>query len=193
MIFVISGPSGSGKTSLRDKLLEDQDLKSQLVKSISLTTRAMRPGENNKKDYFFVTEAEFKRKLKAEKILEWTKYLGYYYATPKDSLDKQLRRGAHIVLCLDLKGALRVKRLYHKHAATIFILPPSLKALRDRIQGRCPKTEKTEIDKRIKLARKELQACGDYDYCIENINMQQAVKELKQIVLQEIDKPILAR
>ena len=193
MIFVISGPSGSGKTSLRDKLLEDEELNNKLVKSISLTTRAKRAGEKDKKDYFFVTEAKFKSKLRAKKILEWTKYLGYYYATPKDFLDRQLRSGAHIVLCLDLKGALRIKRLYPKHAATIFILPPSIKALRDRIQGRCNKTEKAEIDKRIRLARKELMVWQNYGYCIENINMQQAAKELKQIVLQEIEKPILAR
>jgi len=185
MIFVISGPSGSGKTTLRDELLRDKALKAHFVKSISFTTRQKRLREANKKDYIFISEPEFKRKLKAKKILEWTKYSGYYYATSKDFVDKHLKSSKNIILCLDLKGALRIKKLYSRNCITIFILPPSIKALRDRIEGRCKKTKKKEIHERLKLAKRELSEANKYDYCVVNKNLTQAVKELRGIILKE--------
>lgn len=193
LIFVVSGPSGSGKTSLRDKLLCDSKLKTKLVKSVSFTTRPKRSGEKNARDYFFITEPEFRQKLKAKKILEWTRYLGYYYATAKDHVEKRLKSGRHVILCLDLKGALRIKRLYPANTRTIFILPPSIKALRERIERRCNKTDKRETSERIKLARKEVLAARVYDYSLVNKNMEQAVNKLRNIVLREAQKPIQAR
>jgi len=89
-LFIVSGPSGSGKTTLASSVLKSPELKNRLIKSISLTTRPRRPGEKDKKDYFFVPEERFKKLLKAKKILEWTRYLGYYYATPKDFVESQL-------------------------------------------------------------------------------------------------------
>jgi len=193
MIFVISGPSGSGKTTLRDELLQDKELKAHFVKSISFTTRRRRSREVNKKDYIFISEPEFNRQLKAKKILEWTKYLGYYYATSRDFVDKYLKRGKNILLCLDLKGSLRIKKLYPKNSVTIFVIPPSIKALRCRIEGRCIKTEKEEVRKRLALAKQELSAAGNYDYCVVNKNLTQAVKELKGIILKEAGLEVIAR
>lgn len=187
LIFVISGPSGSGKTTLLDNLLKDKVLSKKLVKSVSLTTRPRRSGERDKKDYFFITQGEFNRKLKLRKILEWTKYLGYYYATPRDLLENELKKGKHILLCLDLKGARSIKRLYPKNSVTVFVMPPSLQALKDRIEGRCNKTKKEEIRKRLKLAREELLACARYDYSLANKNLNRAVKKLKGIILKESD------
>jgi guanylate kinase len=186
MIFVMSGPSGSGKTTLRDQLLQDRELKKYLVKSVSFTTRKARSAEKNKKDYLFVSEIEFKRLLSSKKILEWTKYLGYYYATSKDFLDRQLKSKKSIILCLDLKGALTIKKLYAQNCVTIFILPPSISALQKRIEGRCNKTEKEEICRRLESARQELAEAGRYDYCIVNKNLTQAIRELKGIVLESI-------
>jgi len=183
LIFIISGPSGSGKTTLLKHLLQDKELKSRLTKSISFTTRPRRSREDNRKEYFFITDAQFRQARKQEKILEWTKYLGYYYATPKDFVEKQLNKGKHIVLCLDLKGALKIKRLYADKAVTIFILPPSLEALRHRIGSRCNRTKKEEIANRLKLAQIELRACCKYDYCLVNKHLVEAVKELKGIVV----------
>lgn len=187
LIFVISGPSGSGKTTLLKELLKHKELKKRLIKSLSFTTRPQRQGEQNKRDYFFITKAEFKQRRQAKKILEWTRYLGYYYATPRDFLDKQLKKGKHIILCLDLKGALKIKRLYPKNTVTIFIMPPSLEALHNRIEGRCNKTKQEEIKQRLKLAREELLASRKYDYCLVNKNLSQAVKELQGIILKGID------
>ena len=187
LIFVISGPSGSGKTTLRDNLFKDRELRKRLVKSVSLTTRKKRSGERSGRDYLFITKDEFNRRLKQKKILEWTRYLGYYYATPRDFVEKQLKAGKNIALCLDLKGVVYINRLYPKNSVSIFILPPSLLALRKRIEGRCSKTKKEEIGERLKLAEKELRACAKYDYSLVNKNLTKATKELKDIVLKELD------
>jgi guanylate kinase len=185
LIFVISGPSGSGKTTLAQKLTRSKTLKNRLIKSISFTTRPKRQGEADKRDYFFISDKEFREKRKAKKILEWTKYLDYYYATPKEFVDRQLDKGKHILLCLDFKGALEVKRLYPQNTITIFVTPPSLVALQDRIRKRCRQTKKEEIKQRLKLARQELAVAKRYNYCVVNRDLQQAVKELQGIILQE--------
>lgn len=186
LIFIISGPSGSGKTTLVQRLLGDKVLRCKLVRSISLTTRPKRSGEQKEKDYFFISEAEFKQALRAKKILEWTKYLGYYYATLKDFIEDKLSKARYVVLCLDLKGALAVRRQYPKNTITIFVMPPSIEALLYRITSRCNKTKKEEIRQRLALAKQELASAGRYDYCIVNQDLNQAEKELKGIVLKEI-------
>lgn len=186
LIFVISGPSGSGKTTLRDKLLNDSVLKKRFTKSISFTTRPKRSKERHGRDYFFLSGADFKKKLAGKEILEWTKYLGYYYGTPRFFVEKELRNGKDIFLCLDLKGALRVKRLYPHNTVTIFVLPPSIQTLRLRIAKRCLKTKKEEIVRRLKLAKEELVASRRYDYTVVNKNLERAVRELRGIILEEI-------
>lgn len=186
LIFVVSGPSGSGKTTLRDNLLEDKTLKRKLSKSVSFTTRRRRTKERHGRDYFFITETDFKKKVRAKEILEWTKYLGYYYGTPRFLVEKQLSRGKNIILCLDLKGAIRIKRLYPKNSVTTFVLPPSIQTLRLRIEKRCHETKKEEIARRLKLAKEELSASRRYDYTIVNKNLERALRELKGIILQEI-------
>jgi guanylate kinase len=187
LIFVVSGPSGSGKTTLLKKLLNSKGLKDKLAKSVSFTTRPKRAGEKNGKDYFFTSPAQFKALQKAERILEWTKYLGYYYATSKDFISRRLRQGKNIALCLDVNGARKLKQLYPDRAVTIFILPPSLKALKDRIKKRGCKTKAEEIKLRMRLARKELLAAQSYDYGVANKDFAQAVKRLKKIVLTRLN------
>jgi guanylate kinase len=182
-IFVISGPSGSGKTTLLTNLIRDKKIGKLLVKSCSITTRPKRSGEREGREYFFVARQEFGRRLKEKKILEWTKYLGYYYGTLKEPLEKQLKKGKHVGLCLDLKGARIIKKIYPKKAVTIFILPPSLSELKERIQNRSRQTNPREVAQRLLLARRELQAAGKFDYCILNQNFPAALKELKSIVL----------
>lgn len=184
-IFVITGPSGSGKTTLRDILLKDKKLKNKFAKSVSLTTRNPRHKEKNGKDYFFVSEEEFNRQKRLKKILEWTRYLGYYYATPKALVEAELRRGKNVFLCLDLKGALRLKRLYPKKTVAIFILPPSLETLKKRIEGRCSKTKRHEIVNRLRLAKKELLFARKFDYSLLNTNLKEAKAALKKIILKE--------
>lgn len=185
-IFVISGPSGSGKTTLLEKVLKAKELKGKFGRSISLTTRPKRTGEVSGRHYFFVSNEDFRARLKAKKILEWTRYLGYYYATPGDFVEKQLKSGRNISLCLDLKGARHLKRIYPNNTVTIFIAPPSLGELKGRIEGRCKKTNKNEIRQRLLMARREVRASRHYDYTLLNEDLQQALKVLKHIILREI-------
>ncbi|MDD5060493.1 MAG: ATP-binding cassette domain-containing protein, partial [Candidatus Omnitrophica bacterium] len=135
-IFVISGPSGSGKTTLLNRLIQDKEIGKLLIKSRSLTTRPRRWQERDGRDYFFISPGEFKRLLKAKKILEWTRYLGYYYGTPRGEVEARLKKGGHIGFCLDLKGAALLKKIYPKNTVTVFVLPPSLETLKARIEGR---------------------------------------------------------
>jgi len=186
LIFIISGPSGSGKTTLAEKLLGNKTLKNKLARSISFTTRPRRSGEQDKKDYFFISEKRFQQEQKAKKIIEWTKYLGYYYATPKEFIERQLNKAKHIILCLDLKGAFTVKRQYPENTVTVFVLPPSLDTLLHRITARCNKTKEEEVKQRLTLAQQELSAADKYDYCVVNKDLNQAVKQLQGIILNEV-------
>ncbi|MBN2831651.1 MAG: guanylate kinase [Candidatus Omnitrophica bacterium] len=186
MIFILSGPSGSGKTTLRDRVLKDGLIKKKFVKSVSLCTRPRRTGEKEGRDYFFVTGEKFTDLKRSGKILEWTKYLGYYYGTKKALVEAALKKGKNILLCLDFRGAKRVRKLYPKETLTIFVIPPSLQELRKRIQGRSFKTKNEEVKRRVRLVEAELRQAAYYDYSLRNINLKQAVKRLKGIILQRI-------
>jgi len=186
LIFILSGPSGSGKTTLLKELLRNKDLKGKLVRSVSLTTRPKRSGERQKKDYFFISEEQFRQAQKAKKILEWTKYLGYYYATPKDFVDWRLQDAKNLILCLDLKGAFILKRRYPQNTVTIFVMPPSLDTLLGRITRRCHKTRDEEVRRRLELAQEEVRAAARYDYCVVNKNLSEATGQLKDIILKKL-------
>jgi len=189
LIFVISGPSGSGKTTLAKKLLEDKSLKRSLSRLVSFTTRPKRPGERGRHDYFFVTKEQFLKQRKAKKFLEWTQYLGYYYATAKESIQAKLNQGKSVVLCVDQRGAFRIKKLFSQSARLIFILPPDFDTLRKRINLRAngTKTKSTkENARRLALAKEEMRHKHKYDYCIINEDLGKALKELKAIVTKGI-------
>jgi guanylate kinase len=156
-----------------------------LARSVSFTSRPRRSGEQDKRDYFFISEKRFRQEQKAQNLLEWTKYLGYYYATPKEFIERQLHKAKHVILCLDLKGAFTIKRQYPKNTVTIFVIPPSLDTLLHRITTRCNKTKEEEVRQRLRLAQEELSACDRYDYCVVNKDLEQATKQLKGIILKE--------
>lgn len=188
LVFVVSGPSGSGKTTLVSLLFKDKALWGVLKKSVSFTTRPKRLMEKEGRDYFFISRNDFKRKLKEKKILEWTNYLGYYYATPREFVDKQLQKGNNIILCLDVVGARRIKRLYSTCARTVFIKPPSLERLKQRIEGRGKKSGEQGIAERLGLASKELKACRGYDVRVINGDLKKAAGRLKKYIKGEIEK-----
>ncbi|MGD9014958.1 MAG: guanylate kinase [Candidatus Omnitrophota bacterium] len=181
-VFVISGPSGSGKTTLARKIIKQSQLKGRFIKSISFTTRPKRRGERQGRDYFFVSAQEFKRLQRAKKILEHTQYLGYDYGTPRDFIQQAIRKGLNIILCLDIKGASFIKQAFPNRAITIFVKPPSLDIARKRIVSRCTKTRPEEINRRIRLAHKELDHIHHYDYYLINDNLNRAIKEVVRII-----------
>lgn len=185
-LIIISGPSGSGKTTLAEKIIKEKRLQSRLKKSISFTTRIMRSGESNGRDYFFISKEEFLKLRKAKKILEWTKYLGYYYGTSREFVDKELALGNNIILCVDLKGVSKLKKLFAGNSISVFIMPPSLEVLKHRIQNRCSKIKEEEVLKRMLLAKKEMQQVDSFDFCLKNEDLQRSIKQLRNFILQKI-------
>ena len=185
-LIVFSGPSGSGKTTIVKNLLKDRDLAPKLCRSISFTTRNRRPGERQGRDYFFISQREFRDKLKGKKILEWIKFLNYYYGTLKDPLQGLLTKKKHIIFCLDERGALKIKKSFPRRTITIFILPPGLTSLKARIAQPERKESSDDIDKRLSLAKKQIAFSKHYDYRVVNDNLKSALTKIKGLILKEI-------
>ena len=179
-LFIISAPSGSGKTTLCKRLIKRMP---GIVRSVSLTTRPPRRSEKNGRDYLFVTKKEFEREKRKNNLLEWARNFGYYYGTPKDRVLKLLARGTDVILAIDVKGAMKIKRLYPK-GVFIFVLPPSMAELKNRLRKR--KTDgRLEISKRMKVARRELSYLPKYTYSAVNDNLKKATDKLEAIVIAE--------
>ncbi len=181
-LLVISAPSGCGKTTLCKKLLED-DL--ELVRSISATTRPPRSGEKNGVDYHFVSEKKFKHMAERGAFLEHERNFGYFYGTPKKAIENDLKKGRSILLSVDVKGAMRIKKIYPVGSVLIFILPPSITALKKRLLSRRSDGEDA-ISTRLNLAKKEIGYKDRYDYSIVNDRLDTAYRKLKNIILYEI-------
>ena len=176
---MLSSPSGGGKTTIRKHLLKQHSW----AYSVSCTTRPQRQGEKDKKDYFFVSERVFKRKIEKGEFAEWARVLGNYYGTPKQFLEKEIKKG-DVLLEIDVKGAKQIKRIYKGQAVLIFIAPPSLKELKKRLKNR--KTEdRKEIARRLKLAYQEIEQINRYDYLVINKNLKNCVENIKTIMKAE--------
>lgn len=179
-IVILSGPSGSGKTTLHKSLLEDVLFKNKLVKSISATTRKRRTGEKEGKDYLFLTEEIFARRIRRGYFLEWEKVFDNYYGTPKVQVINLLKKGKYVLLCIDVKGAARISEEF-PDAVKIFIKPPSMKELRKRLENRASETAQT-LARRLEVAREELKRAKEYDHVIVNASLDKAKKDLIQLV-----------
>ncbi len=185
-VIILSGPSGSGKTTLHKELLASRKAKNTLVKTISFTTRARRPGEKHGGDYFFVSPKMFLHKKRSGHFLESENVFGNYYGTPQKSVRELLRSGKNVLLCIDVKGAKTVRRKFPE-AVTIFIKTPSLKTLAQRLKARGSEEKKT-LQERLKTAREELKAAKTYEHVIVNDLLRNAYKKLEAIVFTEISK-----
>lgn len=182
-LFVFSAPSGSGKTTIIKNVL---DKFPELIFSVSFTTRKKRPSEIDGKDYFFISETEFKNKVENDEFLEWGKFFGYYYGTLKSFIFENLNKGISIVLEVDVKGALNIKDVYHD-SILIFISPPSINELKIRLFNR--KTESDEdFKKRIERAEMELNFRSKFDYDIINNDLENAKEEVNKIISKELKK-----
>ena len=179
-LFVISGPSGAGKGTICKKLLESVDISI----STSMTTRAPRPGEIDGKDYYFVTVDEFEEKISNGGMLEYARVFDNIYGTPKDMVIKQLERGRDVILEIDVQGGLQIKKKMPEQAVLVFVLPPDLTTLRQRIIDRGTETEEV-IDKRFNEAINEIKLIGEYDYYVVNDELDDAVYDLKAIIMAE--------
>lgn len=177
-IVVISGPSGVGKTTLYKRLLAE--FLDVLAFSVSATTRSPRPGEKHGVDYYFLTREEFERARDTGEFAEWAEVYGNYYGTLKSELDRIVTAGKTALLDVDVQGGMNIKKSFPE-AYLIFVLPPSLESLRERIEKRCS-DDRESIRKRLLLAHQELQMASHYDCCIENADLEIAYAELKKAV-----------
>lgn len=153
------------------------------MRSISVTTRKPRRGEREGRDYFFISLKDFIRRRKRSEFLEWARVLKNFYGTPRKTLQQHIKRGADVLLSIDVQGALKVKRKAGS-AVFIFILPPSAKELKRRL-GRRSTEDKQEITRRLKLAKREMAFVKEYDYVVLNDKVATALARLKEIVLFE--------
>lgn len=179
LIFIVSAPAGTGKTTLINKLTQEFP---SIIASISFTTRKPREREVSGVDYHFLSEAEFEAKIAAGDFLEYVKLYDSHYGTSRLWIKEQQQKGKHVVLVIDTQGALLLKE---KIAATsIFIRPPSLEVLRERLVLR--QTESLEvIEKRLEWAEKELDASVNYDYQLVNDDLEIAYQVLRSIFIAE--------
>jgi guanylate kinase len=179
-IFVLSSPSGGGKTSVCARIKQERF---DIRYSISATTRAPREGEKNGRDYIFISRKRFKALISNKSFLEWEDNFGHMYGTPRRFVERATARGEDVILAIDVKGGMKVKKL-RKDAVLVFILPPSIAMLKRRLKKR--KTETTEAAaRRLRVAKKELALSGKYDYAIVNDNLAKAVEAFRSIVIAE--------
>lgn len=184
LLIVFSGPSGVGKGTIRQYFMDDPRL--NLAYSISMTTRKPREGEENGKDYFFVTREEFEAAVERGELLEHAEFVGNYYGTPLPYVNKLREEGKNVILEIEVEG---MKQVVEKcsDALTIFIVPPSMEELERRIRGR--KSEPEDVIKaRLAKASKELELQKNYKYVVCNDIPEVAAKQVTDIILSEMSK-----
>lgn len=186
ILLILSSPSGAGKTTISEKLLEQS---TDLVMSVSMTTRKPRPGEVNGKDYFFVTEEKFHELCKAGQMLEYAKVFENFYGIPKDFIEQNLSSGISVLLNIDWQGAFHLFEILREKVVSVFILPPSMEELRLRLQRRNSDDE-IEIERRLSEAQKEISKSNKYDYVIVNDDLDKSVEEIKSILNKEMLKKL---
>ena len=183
LLIIISAPSGTGKSTLCKRLIADLG---GACYSVSVTTRKPRRGEVKGKDYFFVSREDFKEKVNRGELAEWALVHGHYYGTPRDFLERNLKRGKDVILDIDVRGAAKLKKMYPE-AVSIFLIPPSFSELEKRLRGRRKNSEKS-VKKRLKNALGEIRRIKNYDYLVINDRLVDALRELKCIVVAEKSK-----
>lgn len=177
LLIVISGFSGAGKGTLMKKLMENFD---QYALSISMTTRAPREGEVDGREYFFATREQFEDKIKQGGFIEHAQYCGNYYGTPKDYVKEQLEAGKDVILEIEIQGAMNVKEQF-PDAVLLFVMPPSIAVLHQRLTGRGTETEEVILE-RLQRAKEEAVGIEDYDYIIINDDLDTCVNELHTLL-----------
>lgn len=180
-LIVLSGPSGVGKGTVRKALFEQKDI--QLHYSVSATTRKPREGEVNGVDYFFKTREEFEEMIAKNGLLEWAKFVDNYYGTPIDYVEKTLQEGNDVFLEIEVQGAMQVKKAF-PDGVFIFLAPPSLSELKNRIVSRGTETADV-IQDRLTVAKEEIDMMDAYDYVVENDKVELACERIKAIVMSE--------
>lgn len=177
-LFIVSAPSGAGKTTLcKEVVLSLPNLK----ESVSYTTRPPRIGEVNDRDYTFISKAEFKLMVERGEFVEWAEVHGELYGTSKKRLEELMSSGIDVIMDIDVQGAMQLKEKY-REGIYIFVLPPSMEALKERLRARMANSEE-EIEERLRRAVEEMKYYYKYDYVIINDTLENALKELEAIII----------
>ncbi|QDP40126.1 guanylate kinase [Radiobacillus deserti] len=180
ILFVLSGPSGVGKGTVRKALFEKS---TDLKYSTSMTTRNSREGEVDGVDYFFKSKEEFESMIEQNQLLEYAEYVGNYYGTPREYVEKTLQEGKDVFLEIEVQGALQVKKNFPQ-GVFIFLFPPSLEELKNRIINRGTETEDL-VRNRLLAAKAEIEMMDAYDYVVVNDKIELAVDKIQAIVQSE--------
>lgn len=182
-IIVISSPSGGGKTTIVRRILKEFP---EIVFSVSATTRPKRPDEENGVHYFFLSEEEFKKKIENNEFIEWERFYDYYYGTLKSFVNENLKEGKTVLLEIDVKGALSVKKIF-PDSVLIFIDVPSFDELVNRLKKRRTESEE-DLQKRIDRAKMELSYKDKFDYIFINEDLEKVTKEIKSLLNELLKK-----
>lgn len=183
LLVVVSGFSGAGKGTLMKELVRRYD---NYALSISATTRAPRPGETEGKEYFFVSQEEFENMIDSDELVEYAKYVGNYYGTPRKFVEEKLEQGKDVILEIEIQGALKIKKKF-PGTILIFIAPPSAAELRERLVGRGTETEEV-INARLRRAEDESEGVEAYDYILINDNIDTCTEKLHNLIRAGHDK-----
>lgn len=177
VLSVISGFSGVGKGTMVKKMMERYD---NYALSVSVTTRAPRPGEEEGVSYFFRSTEEFEEMIGKNELLEYARYVSNYYGTPRPYVESQLSAGKDVILEIEMQGAMKVKEKFPE-AVLIFVVPPNISVLKERLIGRGTETEEV-IEARLSRASEEAEGIENYDYLVVNDDLDIAVEELHGII-----------
>ena len=184
ILIVISGFSGAGKGTLMKKLVREYD---NYALSISATTRAPRTGEEDGREYFFLTKEAFEQKIAENGLIEYACYCDNYYGTPRDYVEKELAAGRDVILEIEIQGALKIRKQFPT-ALLLFVMPPDAEELKRRLTGRGTETEEA-VNKRMARAVEEADGIEEYDYIVVNDDLESCVKELHEIILAAHNTP----
>lgn len=180
--IVISGPSGVGKNTIADILID----KGYGIYSVSVTTRGIREGEKEGRDYFFVSKEKFDKNIEAGNFLEYAKYGDNYYGTLKSYVFNNIANGTNVIAVVDIQGGVNIEKIFPE-AVLIFIMPPSFEALEKRLRGRGTDCEDA-ILKRLDIAKREMDFSSHYDYVVINNTVDECINEIINIIDKEVIK-----
>ncbi len=177
ILITFSGPSGSGKDTVLNELCKKRD---DVKISISMTTRKMRNGEIDGTHYYFVDREYFERKIASNSMLEYAEYAGNLYGTPREPVDDMMKAGKAVILEIEVQGAEKIRKIY-PDVVSVFLMPPSIRVLEDRLRGRKTEDEET-INHRLVIAREEIKKASEYDYIVVNDTIENVVARIETII-----------